>query len=303
VRHLTTGGVQPLHSSPLWLVVGSGPVPTPKPSASRKSRTLAQGADRYALYQGAVQAPEVDARLFKRFYKDNFPSREPLVMREDFCAAAAMACYWVNSPFPRVAHGVDLDSEPLEWGRLHNVSQLKPAHQKRVHLHQGDVLTLRTPPADIVNGLNFSYCVFKERSVLRDYFRNVRRNLKREGVFVLDLFGGYEVIQNRQDPPVRHDGYWHIWDQHSYDPISHAATYFIHFKFRDGSVMKRAFRYDWRLWTIPEVTETLKEAGFPHVDVYWEDADSRGEGSGVWRRRKRGEAEAAWTVYIVAVKR
>jgi hypothetical protein len=27
-------------------------------------------------------------------------------------------------------------------------------------------------------------------------------------------------------------------------------------------VLRRAFRYDWRLWTIPELAEMLEEAGF-----------------------------------------
>ena len=129
-------------------------------TASRKS-PQARRADRYDLYQRAVQAPEIDVRLFRRFYADNFPGREPLVMREDFCAAASMSCDWVRSRYPRVAHGVDLDPEPLAWGEQHNVAALPPRLRERVHLHRGDVRTARTPPADVVNGLNFSYCIFK----------------------------------------------------------------------------------------------------------------------------------------------
>jgi SAM-dependent methyltransferase len=275
-----------------------------KPGTRRKGgRTQAQAADPYALYQQAVQSPEVDVRLFRRFYKERFPGSEPLVMREDFCAAASMACAWVKSSFPRVAHGVDLDPEPLEWGRQHNLIELKPSHRERVHLHQGDVRTLRTPPADVVNALNFSYCVFKQRSELRDYFRAAYANLKREGIFVIDLLGGYEVIQSRSDPPARHGSFSYIWEQHSFDPITHDGTYFIHFKFRDGSRMDRAFRYDWRLWTLPEVREVMREVGFATADVYWEGADQKGEGNGVWRRREHAEPEAAWTAYIVGTKR
>ncbi len=29
-----------------------------------------------------------------------------------------------------------------------------------------------------------------------------------------------------------------------------------------SQVLRRAFRYDWRLWTIPELAEMLEEAGF-----------------------------------------
>jgi SAM-dependent methyltransferase len=273
-----------------------------KTSRSSRSRPLARGADRYDLYQRAVQAPEVDVRLFRRFFREAFPGREPLVMREDFCAAASMSCAWVRSTLPREAHGVDYDPEPLEWGRRHNVAALKPAWRDRVTLHRGDVRTARTPPADLVNALNFSFCVFKTRDELGSYFRNAYRHLKAQGLFVLDLFGGYEVIQERRDGAVRHGRFSHIWDQHSFDPITHHGTYFLHFKFRDGSTLNRAFRYDWRLWTIPEVRELLLESGFQRADVYWEDAGEDGGGTGVYRRRERGVPEAAWTVYIVAVK-
>jgi hypothetical protein len=67
-------------------------------------------------------------------------------------------------------------------------------------------------------------------------------------------------------------------------------------------VINRAFRYDWRLWTLPEVRELLLESGFTRADVYWEDAGADGDGTGVYRKRERGVPEAAWTVYIVAVK-
>jgi hypothetical protein len=67
-----------------------------RPGAARK-RPLARGADRYDLYQRAVQAPEVDVRLLRRFYAEAFPGREPLVMRADFCAAASLSCAWVSS--------------------------------------------------------------------------------------------------------------------------------------------------------------------------------------------------------------
>ena len=53
----------------------------------------------------------------------------------------------------------------------------------------------------------------------------------------------------------------------------------IHFKFKDGSRIKKAFSYDWRLWTLPEIREVMEEAGFSNTRVYWEDEDEEGEGS------------------------
>ena len=55
----------------------------------------------------------------------------------------------------------------------------------------------------------------------------------------------------------------------------------IHFKFPDGSRIKNAFSYDWRLWTLPEVQELLAEAGFDRITVYWQGTDEEtGEANG-----------------------
>jgi hypothetical protein len=74
----------------------------------------------------------------------------------------------------------------------------------------------------------------------------------------------------------------------------------IHFEFPNGSKMKQAFTYDWRLWTLPEICEVLLEAGFSSADVYWENGDDDGEGTGVFRHRARVPQEAAWVAYIIA---
>ena len=50
----------------------------------------------------------------------------------------------------------------------------------------------------------------------------------------------------------------------------------IHFEFTNGSRLKRAFTYEWRLWTLPEIRELLGEAGFSRSTVYWEDRDADG---------------------------
>jgi hypothetical protein len=67
--------------------------------------------------------------------------------------------------------------------------------------------------------------------------------------------------------------------------------------------MKRAFRYDWRLWTLPEVRELLVEAGFKEALVYtqgWDDA--AGELDGVYRKRDVFENQESWLAIVVGVK-
>ena len=66
--------------------------------------------------------------------------------------------------------------------------------------------------------------------------------------------------------------------------------------------IERAFTYDWRLWTLPELRELLTEAGFSQVHIYWETDDKDGQPSGKYRRATVGKPDLAWLCYIVAVK-
>ncbi len=67
--------------------------------------------------------------------------------------------------------------------------------------------------------------------------------------------------------------------------------------------MRKAFRYEWRLWTLPEIQEILLEAGFREVVVYWEGTDEETEeGDGEWSASTVGEACEGWVAYLVAKK-
>ena len=74
----------------------------------------------------------------------------------------------------------------------------------------------------------------------------------------------------------------------------------IHFKFPDGSKLKRAFSYDWRMWTLPELREVLIEAGFATARVYWEGEDEDGEFNGIFSETQTGFPDPAWVVYLIA---
>ena len=65
--------------------------------------------------------------------------------------------------------------------------------------------------------------------------------------------------------------------------------------------MHDTFTYDWRLWTIPEVREAMREAGFDQTAVYWE-TEHKGEGTGEYVRSEHGDNAYAWVAYIVGVK-
>ncbi|MBI1372691.1 MAG: class I SAM-dependent methyltransferase [Phycisphaera sp.] len=268
---------------------------------------MAKKADKYALYLASVQDPEHEVWFFHRVFKKEF-KRTPLVLREDFCGTAAVCYDWVKKSKEHRAIGVDIDPEPLNWGREHLAPLIKAKQLERVTLLQDDVRKVQGDKADMVGAQNFSFWCFKDRQTVTDYFRTAYANLKDEGIFLLDMMGGSETLEeDRKESSDKEteDGkkFEYVWEQERFDPITHDCRFHIHFKFRDGSRMKRAFTYEWRLWTIPEVREMLLEAGFGRVDVYWEDTGEDGEGNGNYRVRKHAESDPAWVSYMVAVKK
>lgn len=269
--------------------------------AKQKRARKADTADRYDLYQRAVQEPDADIDFFLQAYAEVYgKGKEPTTLREDFCAAANTACAWVKRSKDKKAWGVDLDPEPLEWGRKHNVSKLDAEQQSRLTLIEGDVRDKRAPRVDLSVAQNFSYFCFKTRSELRTYFEVVRAGLNDEGLFVLDLFGGPES-QTAMEEDTEHDGFTYTWDQDRFDPINNEILCYIHFSFDDGSKIKKAFTYDWRQWTIPEVRELLEEAGFSQSHAYWEGTDEDDEGNGEFTRETSVENDDAWIAYVIAV--
>lgn len=269
----------------------------------KKKPTMADEADKYELYQASVQAPDVEVKTLRKLYREvRGKDKKPRVLREDFSGTGAISCEWVKGSKERVSYAVDLDPETHEWGQARNLTQLKPRQQERVHWVLGDVRTARTEPADIIAALNFSYFIFKTRDELRAYFKAARDHLKKDGVLITDVFGGYEVLEDDRQEVQRHKGFRYVWDQHKLNPITHDYQFYIHFAFKDGSRLDRAFGYDWRLWSIPEICELMREAGFSRVDVYWEESDDDGEGNGVYTRQEDADADPAWLAYIVGVR-
>jgi hypothetical protein len=162
-------------------------------------------------------------------------------------------------------------------------------------------LTVEVPKVDMIAAFNFSYWIFDERATMLRYFRRNHAALVDDGVFFLDLFGGPESMEETREK-TKHDGFTYIWDQAKFHPVTNHIQCYIHFKFPDGSKLKRAFSYSWRLWTAPELRDVLHEAGFTDVAVYWEGEDEDGEGNGEFTPDDKGEADLAWIAYIVARK-
>jgi len=200
------------------------------------------------------------------------------------------------------AIAIDLDEEVLGWGERNNITSLTRAQQKRLELVSGNVMDGAPASVDVVLAMNFSYWIFKERALMKRYFKSVHRALGENGVFFLDAYGGYDSYRVTKDKQ-RYDHYTYIWDQAEYNPINGDMTCHIHFHFPDGSKMNKAFSYEWRLWSLPEIQELLAEAGFQNVTVYWQGTDEEsGDGDGEFVPATQGEPDPAWIAYISAEK-
>lgn len=271
-----------------------------------KKKTLADRADIHELYQQTVQSPEADLKFFVKTYKE-LRGHKPLVLREDFCGTAYISSTWVAGGKKRRAIGVDLHEPTLQWGREHNLAKLSKGQASRVTLHQANVLDPIGEPADITCAMNFSYGVFKTRAELRRYFEVVFDRLADDGVFFTELYGGTEAVIEVTDRREG-DDFTYVWQQARFNPITHETLCHIHFEFPDKSKIKRAFTYDWRLWTIPELRELLEEVGFKAPRVYWEaveeakDGSGESAGTGKYYATEEEENQESWLVYLVAAK-
>jgi len=270
--------------------------------SSRKGNkpTMADRADIHELYEESVQNVVNEVQFLQATFRE-LAGREATLLREDFCGTASLACEWVKQGKEYSAIGVDIDSSVLEWGRKNRVSRLDTEDQARVKLIESDVQTVETPDVDILAAFNFSYWIFEERAQMITYMRQCYDALKDDGILFMDMFGGPESFEETKEK-TKQDGFTYIWHQAEFHPVTNHMQCYIHFKFKDGSRIKRAFSYAWRLWTAPELRDMLHDAGFRDVTVYWEGEDEDGEGNGEFTPNDKGEADLAWIAYIVAEK-
>lgn len=256
--------------------------------------------DKYWYYNKSVQSADVDVQFFRETYKE-LKNKKAQTFREDFCGTFKLSCEWVKLDESHKSFGVDLDPEPIAYGKENYLPKLKDSEVSRIDIQEGNVLDDGLPQTDIVAACNFSYFIFKKRQLLKDYFANVLKNLNEDGIFILDIFGGSQCYEPNEEE-TEHDGFSYFWDQDSYDPVTNDAQFYIHFKPKGQKKIKKAFSYDWRLYSIPEIKDILEDVGFKNIHVYWEGTDEDGEGDGEFKRVTQGEDCESWVAYIVAEK-
>lgn len=239
------------------------------PAVPPRSRPLAatppdRPLDRHDLYELCVQSPGDLVGMLSAIH-----GHAPLVLGEDFAGTAALSRLWAESAPRRRAIAIDLDTEALDR---------HPAH-KRVTRLAADVhrVTLADlPSCDAIFVGNFSIGYLHERRDLIRYLRRCVWRLKRRGVFVCDTYGGAStfttgtVKREHRTPDGRRVIY--TWEQRDADPITGLVTNAMHFQVdRDGDIELRiadAFVYNWRIWSLPELTDAMLEAGFSDVEIY-----------------------------------
>lgn len=253
--------------------------------------------DKYAAYAQSVQSPDEDARFLRLLYR-NIRGEEPKVLREDFCGTFALCCEWVKLGDDKRAIGLDIDPEPLSYGKEQYLAALPLPAQKRVKTLERNVLEKQASKADIICAMNFSYFAFHQRQTLLQYFKSCRQSLRPDGLFVVDTFGGPQHGEPSLDTK-RYPGLTYYFEQEHFDPINNRTRFSLHFKPKGGRARKRAFTYDWRMWSIPEIRDVMIDAGFKDVDVYWEGTGRNGRGSGRFTRKERGDSCRVWVAYVV----
>lgn len=263
----------------------------------------AASAQRYALYEAAVQVPEHEVSFFERVFKDAH-HRAPRVLREDFCGTAAVARAWVASAADRHATGVDHDAATLAYAHAEAARQLTADARARLSLVEGDVRLVASPRADVLAVENFSINYLHDRPTLVAYLAGAHAALADAGVIVLDVMGGPERQVDARREKRRCRGFEVEWAQHRYDPITGRARFALSFFPDAAAAQLDAFTYDWRLWSIPELGDALAEAGFAEHVVYWPGEDRKQGGhQGVYKRRREAPASASFVAYVVGIRR
>jgi SAM-dependent methyltransferase len=256
--------------------------------------------DKYELYSQAVQSADVDVALFRKVYRE-LKKKDARILREDFCGTFQLSKEWIKLNPKFSAHAVDLDPEPLSYGLKRYWMKLSDTQKRRLHVHEMNVMDKAVPAADLIVAMNFSYFIFKTRDLMKQYFANVYRSTKKDGVFLLDVFGGSGCFDENEEI-TSFKKFKYYWHQTNFDPISNRALFHIHFRPNGAKKVERVFSYDWRMWSIPELRDILHEVGFKLTHAYWEGTNKKGGGDGEFRRTNKGEACDSWIAYIAAEK-
>ncbi|MGI6525387.1 MAG: hypothetical protein ACOX2O_08905 [Bdellovibrionota bacterium] len=261
---------------------------------------------KYAFYQRAVQDPESEIETFSWIYHDIF-KKKPSRLREDFCGTFLLACEWVKSSVRNSALVLDLDPEPLRYGKKYNLSLLNQDQQRRLSILQQDVRSVTTDKPHIIAASNFSFYIFKERSQLKNYFAAAHASLDKNGILLMDMVGGKgftEAPSSEQRDYTKETKqgkevawFTYFWRSHRFDPKTRQGLWGIDFQLPNKERFNGVFTYDWRVWSLSEVRSLLRQVGFSKVIVYQQQVSSD-----QYEVITRTPRDYCWICLVAAVK-
>lgn len=229
----------------------------------------ARAWNRFDCYELAAQAPRLEARFLSAVHGGT-----PMRLADDFAGPAAIARAWAADDPDRSAIAVDADPEPIAHARTRLADHAARVGPKdladRVSFQTRDVLEA-AGTVDVIAALNFAACELHSRERLLTYLRHALCRLDTHGVIVLDLYGGPDAFQpaaHQQTIETDAGDLVYTWEQRDADPLTARVRNAMHFDTPDGRRLENAFGYDWRLWTVPELRDALREAGFRRTQVH-----------------------------------
>lgn len=211
----------------------------------------------------------------------------PETLREDFSGSGMVSVCWIKSSPTRRAWAVDFDKEVHEWGREKHLSKLKAEERDRVALVTCDVLRAMdegVPKVDVIVGNNYSWQCWLQDKDLDSYLASVLTGLNPGGMLVLDAFGGTSIKSDTCEEISVHEitlgdgrpaNFTYIYEQLGVKPDGE-MTIGVSFGFTDGSIMKHAFKYNWRARPVSNVCGRMRAAGFRKVCVFVDFNDETG---------------------------
>ncbi|MGB0767612.1 MAG: hypothetical protein ACPGYV_07855 [Phycisphaeraceae bacterium] len=250
---------------------------------------------RLDLYRWAVQHPLAEVAFIEHCWAQvRGGSTEPTLLREDFAGSCAVAAAWVASDPERQAMAIEIDGATAAWAAARY-------DDADLHIVDDDVMAVDGPAVDVTLALNFSVLYWRDRAALDAYLKIVFAGLRPGGLFVMDLFGGSKLdrprlVRRRVEPDEGGaEPFDLVWEQGGVDPATGRVTCRLHFEWEDGRSMRDAFVYDWRLWSVGEIVDAARAAGFAEARAWWSDPNRPGR-----HRPIEGEpSERDWVAYVV----
>ncbi|KAK8971088.1 hypothetical protein KSP40_PGU021550 [Platanthera guangdongensis] len=208
---------------------------------------------------------------------------------------------WLRTDPRRTAVGLDLDLESLNWCLEKNIMFTVQACST---MEEAPL-----PPRDIICAFNYSCCCLQRRADLVRYFKHTLSALSNKGgIFVMDVYGGTSS-ERKLRLQRKFTNFTYIWEQGEFDIISRRTRISLHFQLGKMGMLRHAFSYAWRLWSLPEIRDCMEEAGFQsihfwirempnteeneHCEEYNADRDVKYEDSSTFRQQD------SWNAYVV----